>query len=150
MACSGSVSLELMYRTRPAVILYWVNAFSYMLAKYFLLRVQYMTLVNLLACEDRFERAARHHIDPKAPRRSGAGTVSRISYLPKTNRQQLANHVIQWLQDPAAHHFRVTQLAELKSRFCATGATRAAADHILNVLSTTPTERQADRRVQAA
>ena len=58
LACSGSVSLELMFHTKPSAILYWVNRPAHFLVKHFIVHVKYITLVNLLACEDRFERNA--------------------------------------------------------------------------------------------
>jgi lipid-A-disaccharide synthase len=147
MACSGSVSLELMYRRRPSVILYWVNRGSYFLAKYFFLRVKYMTLVNLLACEDRFENPATPY-DPDAP---GAEQVPFPEYPTYQDRSpHLAAHIVQWLNDPAAREFRVQQLTELKARFCSTGATRAAADQILRTLSANSTQPRENRPSQAA
>ena len=69
MACSGSVSLELMYYAKPSVIHYWINRRMYYFVKHFLLQCKYMTLVNLLACEDRFDLTQRRMI-PASPVRN--------------------------------------------------------------------------------
>src|SRR5581483_5237867 len=48
LACSGSVSLELLYHAKPAVIVYRVGWLTYSLFRP-LINVRYITLVNLLA-----------------------------------------------------------------------------------------------------
>ncbi|MFO7908191.1 MAG: lipid-A-disaccharide synthase [Planctomycetota bacterium] len=131
MACSGSVSLELMYYAKPSVIHYWVNRTMYFFAKRFLLQVKYMTLVNLLACEDRYD--VRHA--PYDPNHPGASLVPFPEYPACSDKSsQLAAHVIEWLTDAAAYRRRVEQLATLRSRFCMTGATAAAATYVLDHL----------------
>lgn len=133
MACSGSVSLELMYFGKPSVIHYWVNRAMYFFAKRFLLRVKYMTLVNLLACEDRYD--VRHA--PYDPNQPGASLVPFPEYPACSEKSsQLAAHVIEWLTDAAAYRRRVEQLASLRSRFCRPGATDTAATYLLDHLPT--------------
>ncbi len=132
LACSGSVSLELLFHTKPSAILYWVNRPTHFLVKHLVVRVKYITLVNLLACEDRFERT-RQPYDPHAP---GADQVPFPEYPTCEDKSaQLAEHVVRWLTDPLEYHRRVSQLIDLKSRFCATGASTAAADYILRKLT---------------
>jgi lipid-A-disaccharide synthase len=132
MACSGSVSLELMYYAKPSVIHYWVNRQMYFLAKHCLLQCKYMTLVNLLACEDRFDLTHA----PYDPRHPGAELVPFPEYPTCRDKSvQLAEHVIQWLQTPAEYRRRVEQLVNLRSRFCKPGATRQAAEYILRQLA---------------
>jgi lipid-A-disaccharide synthase len=132
LACSGSVSLELLFHTKPSAILYWVNRPTHFLVKHLVVRVKYITLVNLLACEDRFERT-RQPYDPHA---AGADQVPFPEYPTCEDKSsQLAEHVVRWLTDPLEYHRRVSQLIDLKSRFCATGASAAAADYILQQLS---------------
>lgn len=131
MACSGSVSLELMYFAKPSVIHYWINRRTYFFAKHFLLQCKYMTLVNLLACEDRFDWASA----PYDPRQPDASRVPFPEYPTCTDKSsQLADHVVQWLCTPAEYRRRVEQLVGLRSRFCKPGATGVAADYILSAL----------------
>jgi lipid-A-disaccharide synthase len=51
LACSGSVSLELMYHRKPTVIVYRIKWWA-MIVQAFLIRVRYITLVNLIAATD--------------------------------------------------------------------------------------------------
>ncbi|MFV1967327.1 MAG: lipid-A-disaccharide synthase, partial [Pirellulaceae bacterium] len=53
LACSGSVSLELLYHEKPTVILYRVTWAAY-IAQRLLRSVKYITLVNLLASSNPF------------------------------------------------------------------------------------------------
>jgi lipid-A-disaccharide synthase len=136
MACSGSVSLELMYYAKPSVIHYWIDRRMYYFAKHLLLQCKYMTLVNLLACEDRFD-VAHAPYDPSQP---GAELVPFPEYPTCTDKSaQLAAHVVHWLRTPAEYRRRVEQLVGLRSRFCKPGATRKAAEYILHALEHRPT-----------
>ncbi len=135
LACSGSVSLELMYYAKPSVIHYWVDPRMYFIAKHFLLRCKYMTLVNLLACDDRFDLTHAPY-DPSHP---GAERVPLPEYPACTDKSvQLADHIIHWLRTPAEYRRRVDQLTSLRSRFCKPGATRQAAEYILRQLEWRP------------
>jgi lipid-A-disaccharide synthase len=143
MACSGSVSLELMYYARPAVIHYWVNPRMYYIAKTFLLQVKYMTLVNLLACEDRYDMT-HAPFDPSHP---GAEKVPFPEYPACSDKSaQVAAHVIEWLNNDREYRRRVDQLCLLRRRFCVTGATQTAAHYILEQLEALPAS-QGDTRV---
>jgi lipid-A-disaccharide synthase len=142
MACSGSVSLELMYYAKPSVIHYWINRRMYYFAKRFLLQCKYMTLVNLLACDDRFDLT---HV-PFDPGHPGAELVPFPEYPTCTDKSaQLAEHVIHWLRTPAEYRRRVDQLVGLRSRFCKPGATRKAAEYILSQLEPQGTRGLRDR-----
>lgn len=143
MACSGSVSLELMYYAKPSVIHYRVNRAMYQFAKRCLLQVKYMTLVNLLACEDRYD--VQHA--PYNPCHPGAKQVPFPEYPACCDKSsQIATHVVEWLTDAAEYRRRVEQLVDLRSRFCASGATATAATYVLEHLppaGTGPTDSRA-------
>jgi len=147
IACSGSVSLELMYYAKPAVIHYWINRGMYHFAQTFLLQVKYMTLVNLLACEDRYD-VAHAPYDPNQP---GAEQVPFPEYPTCVDKsREIAAHVVEWLADAGAYRRRVDQLVDLRSRFCTNGATLRAANYVLEHLpprshtpSTSPPPRRA-------
>lgn len=142
LACSGSVSLELMYYAKPSVIHYWLNRRMYYFAKHFLLQCKYMTLVNLLACEDRFDLTYA----PYDPRHPGADQVPFPEYPACTDKSaQLADHIVHWLRTPAEYRRRVDQLVGLRARFCKPGATRRAADYILDRLEHPRTPRHHDQ-----
>jgi lipid-A-disaccharide synthase len=65
LAVSGSVSLELLYQTKPTVILYTVGRFAYWLQGKFR-RVKYITLVNLLTASELFPAKVRPY-DQESP-----------------------------------------------------------------------------------
>ena len=130
MACSGSVSLELLYHTKPTVILYWITRVA-MFVQLFFRRVKYITLVNLLTTDNPRAGDGRP-FNPDAP---GAEPIPFPEYLTcgdKSN--QIAAHLVRWLTDPAELERRVEQLAELKARVGHGGASRVAATYILDVL----------------
>ncbi len=129
MACSGSVSLELMYFTTPAVIHYRLNRRMYFFVKHFMMQVRYMTLVNLLACDDRYN-VRQGSFDPTE---AGAERIPFPEYPTCTDRSiALAEHTLTWLADPVAHQHKIDQLVELRARFGSAGATRTAARFILD------------------
>jgi lipid-A-disaccharide synthase len=133
LACSGSVSLELLYHVKPAVILYKVSRWLYLVARYVLARCKYITLVNLLAAEDRFDVRGRRTYDPQAP---GAEHVPYPEYPTYQDVSgQLAQHIIEWLAKPEKLSSRVALLERLKAQLCHSGASSTAADYILRVLA---------------
>lgn len=137
MACSGSVSLELMYYTCPSVILYWLPRTTYWLGSH-LVRVKYMTLVNLLACADRFDRQSAPY-DAQAP---GAAQVPFPEYPTHQDKSaDLAQHIVRWLRDPVEYQRRREQLTSLKSLFCVPGASHTAANYLLTKLDTLASDR---------
>lgn len=142
LACSGSVSLELMYYAKPSVIHYWLNRRMYYFAKHCLLQCKYMTLVNLLACEDRFDLTHA----PYDPRHPGADQVPFPEYPACTDKSaELAEHIVHWLRTPAEYRRRVDQLVGLRARFCKPGATRRAAEYILEKLERPKASRPHDQ-----
>lgn len=135
LACSGSVSLELLYHTTPTVVQYRISRLVYFLALTPLIRINYMTLVNLLAVPDPFVRDRRPY-DPAAP---GADNVPMPEYPTYWDRsEQMAEHVVRWLLDDVEFRRRKQQLTELKTQFCRSGASRTAADYVLSQLCQRP------------
>jgi lipid-A-disaccharide synthase len=119
LTVSGSVSLELLFRGKPAVIVYRVPRHIRLLGK-LLLRCKYITLVNLLADRILF------------PEYLTTGNVG----------DQLAEHVLHWLDDRAAYEHLCGQLAALRRRVAEPGACARAATAVLDLART--------RRRQAA
>jgi lipid-A-disaccharide synthase len=111
LAVSGSVSLELLYRGKPAAILYrqhWAG----ILAARLLMRCKYISLVNLLA--DR----------PLFPEYVSAGCTG----------DRLAEHVLHWLHDRDAYEALCGELAALRQRVAEPGACDRAATAVLEVM----------------
>jgi lipid-A-disaccharide synthase len=127
---SGSVSLELLYHTKPTVVLYWVNFWSYHLAK-LLVKVRYITLVNLLTADNPFSENPQPY-DPAKPEHAH---VLFPEYPTREDKsQEIAAHAIDWLTYPARREELVARLAELKARIGHPGAAKRAADYVLGQL----------------
>lgn len=130
MAVSGSVSLELLYHTKPSVILYYISPLAYFLQMFFR-KVRYITLVNLLVTDDLFPKKVAVY-DPNDP---VDAKVLMPEYLTCEDKsEQVAEHVVEWLTQPAKRAERIAQLAELKERVGYGGASKRAADYMLNEL----------------
>ena len=130
MSVSGSVSLELLYHATPTVILYWINRFAYFVQSFFR-KVKYITLVNLLSTGNLDDG----DLTPFDPAQADADRVLFPEYLTHEDKSaQLAAHVIEWLRDPAKRAARVEALRELKAQVAHGGASKRAAEYIIDVL----------------
>jgi lipid-A-disaccharide synthase len=135
MAVSGSVSLELLYQTRPTVILYWIAPLAYAVQKRFR-KVKFITLVNLLATDELFP-ADTTPFDPDA---AGDREVLFPEYLTCEDKSpQIAKHVIHWLTRPLERQQLVDRLSKLKAEVGHGGASTRAAQYILDQLDCRPT-----------
>ncbi len=134
IAVSGSVSLELLYHTKPSVIVYCISRSAFFIQRFFR-KVRYITLVNLLTTTDLFPKKVATY-DPSDP--IDAGVLMPEYIACEDCSQQLAGHIIEWLTDPAKRAERVAQLAALKEQIGAGGASGRAADYMLNVLDARP------------
>ncbi|MEE9602328.1 MAG: lipid-A-disaccharide synthase [Thermoguttaceae bacterium] len=142
MACSGSVSLELLYHTRPAVILYQISRFGYFVQS-MVRKVRYITLVNLLTAEDPFAERTAGIYHPEDPRDAH---VLMPEYLTCEDRSaDLAEHVVTWLTDEAKYAAVEQSLAELKERVGQGGASQRAAQYITRLVGQS-TDGQLHRR----
>ena len=134
MACSGSVSLELLYHEKPTVILYWATWWFYGLVKLFApllqFKVKYITLVNMLADEPLIERSRFIDTD-----RSGAKDIPFPEYATYGDKSaQIARHLIRWLSDEQEWQRRRAQLHQLREQIACGGASERAATYILGQL----------------
>ena len=113
VSVSGSVSLELMNRLKPTVIVYRGGKLLSLAASLFL-NVEYITLVNLLA-----------------------DAAVYPEYAASSDRSaEVAGHVLAWLNDPAAMAERVEQLGAVKAAVARPGACDRAAAFLLAAGST--------------
>ena len=130
MACSGSVSMELLYYTKPTVIHYWISPLAYAVQKRFR-KVKYITLVNLLSTGELYPA----DLSPYDPSQADAEKVLFPEYLSCGDKSAaVAAHVIQWLKDPAALARQVAALGRLKAEVAHGGASARAAEYILQAL----------------
>jgi lipid-A-disaccharide synthase len=111
VAVSGSVSLELLYRTKPTVVVYRMSPLSLWLARR-LVKLKYFTLVNLLAGDELLPEFA-----------TSRDESSRIA-------AQLGD----WLSQPARRDARVARLRELRDRVAVPGACDRAATFLLGAI----------------
>ncbi|MFM8271466.1 MAG: lipid-A-disaccharide synthase [Gemmata sp.] len=108
IAVSGSVSLELMYRAKPTVVVYRVSPLAAMVLSK-LIKVKYMSLVNLLL---------GYELYPEFP-------------TSRDQSEEIAGHVLGWLNDPARRASVVQQLVALRDRVAVPGACQRAATFLL-------------------
>jgi lipid-A-disaccharide synthase len=111
IAVSGSVGLEMLYRLKPAIILYRINRASRFISRQFM-TCEYISLVNLLA---------KREIFPE--------------FLEPTDRaEDLAAPILNWLQNPAAYEATRSELRSLREQVAVPGACERAAKYIHNDL----------------
>jgi lipid-A-disaccharide synthase len=130
LACSGSVSLELLHHEKPTVILYRVNPAAYV-GQRVLRRVKYITLVNLLASRDPFPRDLSTY-DPDARDAERVPFPEYLTFRDVTER--MANHIFRWLTNTREKEAVVAQLRRVKRGFAHPGASHKAAQLILEHL----------------
>jgi lipid-A-disaccharide synthase len=110
IAVSGSVSLELMYRRKPATIIYRLKRFDLKVARRFM-KVPFITLVNLLAREELYPEFLTDR-DPS---------------------KGVAEVVIGFLTDPRRRKYVTDRLDEVCAEVAKPGACATAARFILDV-----------------
>jgi lipid-A-disaccharide synthase len=111
LSVSGSVSLELLHRGKPAVVMYRQYAFNLFLA-FWLKQSRYISLVNLLADRELYPEY--------------------LSWSCKA--EQMAGHVLHWLDDHEAYEGLCGELKALRDRVSIPGACERAAGTILELL----------------
>lgn len=111
---SGSVSLEVLARAKPAVVLYRVGRIHHFLGK-LLINCPFITLPNLVAGR------------PLLPEFVITGAAQKQT-------AQMADLLATWLTDQSAAGSLRAQLAELRERVARPGATSAAVQAILEFL----------------
>ena len=113
---SGSVSLEMLSRRTPAVVMYRMNP-SFYYSVIWMAQVPYMTLVNLMANQQLFPEDV-------------------IVLRPKRSVENLTQYLDDWLTHPEKLAAVREQLGELCRSVASTGATARTAEAILRKLST--------------
>lgn len=112
MAVSGSVSLELLYRTKPTIIVYRIGKLDLKVCNYFK-KSRFITLVNLLAEKELFPEFLTDRCEAEA----------------------VSEQLLQWLNDPVAFEEARQALVELRHQVAEPGACRSAAEFVLQHLS---------------
>ena len=130
MACSGSVSLELLYHTKPTAILYWMPQWTFTVLSH-LVKVPYITLVNLLVADELAPQNPKPY-DPDGPKADEPIFPEYPTCEDKSDR--IAGHIIQWLSDPACYQRVIDRLQALKAEVAHGGASKSAAQYILHAM----------------
>jgi lipid-A-disaccharide synthase len=111
VSVSGSVSLELLARRVPTVVVYRINPL-YVCLRRFVLNVPYVSLVNLLAGRDLYPEYVTSSDDPTGP----------------------AGHLIRWLGDPSGAVQLRSRLGDVLARVGQPGACARAAGVIAELI----------------
>jgi lipid-A-disaccharide synthase len=111
LAVSGSVSLELLYRGKPSVIVYRIGKLDLRVGRWFMTS-PYISLVNLLAGKELFPEFLTDRCEAAA----------------------MAQHVVRWLNDTASYARVCEDLAILRKRVAQPGACRRTAEFIVEAL----------------
>ena len=130
VACSGSVSMELLYYRKPTIIVFKIKRWA-MLAQTVLFKAKFITLVNLMATND-IKKKTWGPYDPDA---QDAEEVLMPEYLTTGNpAAAVAARTIRWLNNEGLRAAKITELDALASRFAIPGATDQAVNYLLSQL----------------
>ncbi|CAN5187663.1 lipid-A-disaccharide synthase [soil metagenome] len=108
VAVSGSVGLEMLYRRKPAVIVYRISKFARTVSRFFI-KCKYISLVNLLADEELYPEYLTTRDESTA----------------------MANDVLTWLNDTGAKADITAKLTALRNRVAIPGACERAANFLM-------------------
>lgn len=137
LACSGSVSLELLHSLKPTVIGYRITRWGNFLQNLFR-NVPYITLVNLLST-GRTDRSDEKQNPPSADPR-----VLFPEFLSAEDcSRPAAEYLTRWLTDAGARGELVDKLRRLRDEVGAPGASERAAEYVLGVIR--PREQRVSR-----
>jgi lipid-A-disaccharide synthase len=112
---SGSISLELLARRKPGIVLYRAPVIG-RLASRFLMTCRFITLTNLIADAE------------VMPEFISAGN-------PDRDIQAIAEHLTAWCSSPDALQRQVLAMSEIADRAATTGATERTADLVLQLMA---------------
>ncbi len=112
LSVSGSVSLELLFREKPTVIVYRVSKTSYRIGKFFITS-KYITLVNLLADKELFPEFLVDHCPA----------------------HQISDHILNWLQDADQYQQTCQELATLRNQVAQPGSCQRTAEYVFETLT---------------
>jgi lipid-A-disaccharide synthase len=143
LACSGSVSLELLWHEKPTVIHYRLGLIG-ALAKRLVVKVRFITLVNLLATDEVFLNRGngRPDYDPESPDAEQVPFPEFATWRDKSD--AMAAWLVNWLTNPETYEQRVHQLLDLKRKFARPGASATAAEYLLATLEARPSQKLRD------
>ncbi|HEY2411318.1 MAG TPA: hypothetical protein VGI40_03700, partial [Pirellulaceae bacterium] len=129
LACSGSVSLELLYHAKPAVVTYRVGWLTYQVVRH-LMNARYITLVNLLYSQQPLRRSAT---TPPSDQPTDDALFPEFPTWRDCS-DQIASHAIRWLTNESSRQQVIQHLHALRNHLATGGASARAADYIVTTL----------------
>ena len=134
IACSGSVSLELLAARVPTVIVYRIGGLAYVVQSWFR-HARFITLVNLLACREPVG-PVRHVLRPPTTVPPADPDAVYPEYLAVQDpAERAAAHVVEWLVDPAARRRAVARIDAVAAGVAHGGSAARAAAAVLAIAS---------------
>ena len=132
IACSGSVSLELLAARVPTVIVYRIGGLAYVVQSW-LRRARFITLVNLLACRDPVGPVRPVYRPPATVPRADPEAVYPEYLTVQDPAPEVAAHVTEWLVDPAARAHVIDRLEAVAATVVQPGSAARAAAAVLEI-----------------
>lgn len=132
MAVSGSVSLELLAARLPAVIIYRIGGFAYIVQSWFR-HARFITLVNLMAVPDPILPVRGVFSPPMVVALADPDAIYPEYLAVADPADRAAEHVVTWLTDAAARQSVVERLDEVASRVARSGSASRAAAAVLAI-----------------
>lgn len=132
IACSGSVSLELLAARVPTVIVYRIGGLAYVVQSW-LRHARFITLVNLLACREPVAAVRPVFRPPMTVTPADPEAVYPEYLAVQDPAPQVAAHVTEWLVDPAARARAVARLEAVAATVVQPGSAARAAAAVLEI-----------------
>ena len=132
IACSGSVSLELLAARVPTVIVYRISGLAYVVQSWFR-HARFITLVNLLACRDPVGPVRPVLRPPLTVPPADPDAVYPEYLAVQDPAERAAAHVVEWLTDPAARRQAVARIDAVAAGVAHGGSADRAAAAVLAI-----------------
>jgi lipid-A-disaccharide synthase len=132
IACSGSVSLELLAARVPTVIVYRISGLAYVVQSWFR-RARFITLVNLLACRVPVGPVQPVVLPPATVPPADPEAVYPEYLTVQDPADRAAEHLVEWLVDPDARRRAVARIDALAIRVAHGGSAARAAAAVLAI-----------------
>lgn len=132
IACSGSVSLELLAARVPTVIVYRVSRFAFVVQSWFR-HARFITLVNLLASRTPIGPVRGTWRPPTDVPPADPAAVYPEYLAVGDPADRAAAHVVDWLTDPAARQAVLDRLETVAAAVARPGSAARAADAVLAI-----------------
>ncbi len=130
IACSGSVSLELMAARVPTVIVYRISGLAYVVQSWFR-HARFITLVNLLACREPIGPVRPVLLPPAAVPPADPEAIFPEYLAVQDPADRAAGHVVEWLLDPAVRTAVVGRIDTVAHEVARPGSAARAAEAVL-------------------